>query len=206
MLNKVYIAVPFFVGLACVGFATANAVQEIKKSELLGNDKFQLCDLSGTTCTNIAEREKIPIKIIPPLGVSVAVNKAEINCLARNLTQEPVAKNIKDKIAVGFGTINRIKIGMAKSICAVIAQKNAMTWYSNPVKRNTPPTHENIELAKKILTGDIQNPMPDCPFVSWYNNNLDAKTSFNFKGMVNPKKEKCVYKPFGTPHFYIGWR
>lgn len=215
MLNKVYIAVPFFVGLAFVGFATANAVQEIKKAELLGNDKFQLCDLSGTTCTNIAEREKIPIKIIPPLGVSVAVNKAEINCLARNLTQEPVAKNIHDKIAVGFGTINRVKIGMAKSICAVIAQNKKkanglityqMSWYGNWAKRNAPPLKEDVELAKKLLTGDIKNPMPECPFVSWYNNNLDADESFNRKGMLNPKKDKCVYKPFGTPHFYIGWR
>lgn len=206
MFNKIYIAVPFFVGLSVVAFTTANAIQENKETALLGQDKFLLCNVSGDTCTNIKEREKIPIKIIPPLGVSVAVNQSEINCLARNLTQEPVAKNIHDKIAVGFGTINRVKIGMAKSICAVIAQKNAMTWYNNPVKRNARPAPENVALAKKILTGDIQNPQPDCPFVSWYNNNLDSSKSFNFKGMINPKKEKCVYKPFGTPHFYIGWR
>lgn len=206
MLNKVYIAVPLTAWLAFVGFTTADAIQDRKETELLGHDIGVFCDVSQTTCTNIKERQKMPIKIIPPLGIQTAVNQSEINCLARNLTQEPVAKNIHDKIAVGFGTINRVKIGMAKSICAVIAQKNAMTWYNNPVKRNARPTVENVVLAKKILTGDIQNPQPDCPFVSWYNNNLDAKTSFNFKGMINPKKEKCVYKPFGTPHFYIGWR
>jgi len=215
MLNKVYIAVPFIIGLSLVACSTRDIVLDNKKSELLGSDKFILCSLSGDTCTHIKEREKIPIKIIPPLGLSTAVNKSEINCLARNITQEPVAKNRQDKIAVGFGTINRVKIGMAKSICAVIAQnkKNAngsityqMSWYGNWAKRNAPPRKEDVELAKKLLTGDIKNPMPECPFVSWYNNNLDADTSFNRKGMLNPQKDKCVYKPFGTPHFYIGWR
>jgi Cell Wall Hydrolase len=206
MLNKVYIAVPFFVGLACVGFATANAVHDKKQAELLGQDKFQLCDLSGDTCTNIAEREKMPIKIIPPLGIATAVNKTEINCLARNLTQEPVAKNIQDKIAVAFGTINRVKIGVAKSICAVIAQPRQMSWFRDALKRNALPSPENVTLAKKILTGYVENPLPECPFVSWYNNVLDDDDSYNRKGMLNPKKDKCVYKPFGTPHFYIGWR
>ena len=206
MLNKVYIAVPFFVGLSIVAFNTANAVKERKESELLGNDKFVLCSLSGDTCTNIKERQKIPIKITPPLGLSTAVNQSEINCLARNLTQEPVAKNIHDKIAVGFGTINRVKVGVAKSICAVISQPRQMSWYRDPLKRNAPPSPENVALAKKILTGDIKNPLPECPFVSWYNNVLDDDESFNRKGMLNPKKDKCVYKPFGTPHFYIGWR
>jgi hypothetical protein len=215
MLNKVWIAVPFAIGLSYVGFATANVVVDNKKTQLLGSDKFLLCSLSGDTCTNIKERQKMPIKIIPPLGLSLAVNKQEINCLARNLTQEPVAKNIKDKIAVGFGTLNRVKIGMAKSICQVIAQnkKNAnglttyqMSWYGNWAKRNAPPRKEDVELAKKILTGDVKNPLPECPFVSWYNNVLDDDKSFNRKGMLNPKKDKCVYKPFSTPHFYIGWR
>lgn len=205
MLHKVYIAVPFFVGLSIVAFNTANAVKERKESELLGNDKFVLCSLSGDTCTNIKERQKMPIKIIPPLGLSTAVNQSEINCLARNITQE-ASNNIIDRVAVGYGTINRVLTGFGKSICAVISQKNAMTWFSNPLKRNAPPSRQNVLLAKQLLTGDIANPSPKCPIVSWYNNNLDAKTSFNFKGMIDPKKEKCVYKPFGTPHFYIGWR
>jgi hypothetical protein len=111
-----------------------------------------------------------------------------------------------DKIAVGYGTINRVKQGFARSICGVISQAGQMSWFANYAKRNAPPRKEDVELAKKLLTGDIPNPSPKCPIVSWYNNNLDAKTSFNFKGMIDPKKEKCVYKPFGTPHFYIGWR
>ena len=206
MLNKVYIAVPFFVGLSIVAFNTANAVKERKEAELLGNDKFVLCSLSGDTCTNIKEHQKIPIKITPPLGLSTAVNQFEINCLARNITQEAVRGYTVDRIAVGHGTINRVKQGFARSICGVISQAGQMSWYANHAKRNAPPKRENVLLAKQLLTGDIANPSPNCPIVSWYNNNLDAKTSFNFKGMIDPKKEKCVYKPFGTPHFYIGWR
>lgn len=206
MFNKVWIAVPFAIGLSYVGFATANVVIDNKKTQLLGSDKFLLCSLSGDTCTNIKERQKMPIKIIPPLGLSFAVNKQEINCLAKNITQEAVSGYIVDKIAVGYGTINRVKQGFARSICSVISQAGQMSWYSNYAKRNTPPTKENVELAKKLLTGDIPNPSTECPIVSWYNNNLDSKNSYNFKGMIDPKKQKCVYKPFGTPHFYIGWR
>lgn len=206
MLNKVWIAVPFAIGLSYIGFATANVVSDNKKTQLLGSDKFLLCSLSGDTCTNIKERQKMPIKIIPPLGLSVAVNKQEINCLARNITQEAVSGYTVDKIAVGYGTINRVKQGFARSICAVISQAGQMSWYGNYAKRNAPPSKENVELAKKLLTGDIPNPSTECPIVSWYNNNLDSKNSYNFKGMINPKKQKCVYKPFGTPHFYIGWR
>jgi hypothetical protein len=206
MFNKVWVAVPFVIGLSLVACSTRDIVLDNKKSELLGSDKFQLCDLSGETCTNIKEKQPIPIKIIPPLGLSTAVNKAEINCLARNITQEAVSGYLADKIAVGYGTINRVKQGFARSICGVISQAGQMSWFANYKKRNAPPRKEDVELAKKLLTGDIPNPSPKCPIVSWYNNNLDAKTSFNFKGMIDPKKEKCVYKPFGTPHFYIGWR
>jgi hypothetical protein len=214
MLNKVWIAVPFAIGLSYVGFATANVVIDNKKTQLLGSDKFLLCSLSGDTCTNIKERQKMPIKIIPPLGLSVAVNKQEINCLARNITQEAVSGYTVDRIAVAYGTINRVKQGFARSICAVISQYSVnkgkttyqMSWYGNYAKRNAPPRPENVELAKKILTGDIPNPSTECPIVSWYNNNLDSKQSYNFKGMLDPKKQKCVYKPFSTPHFYIGWR
>jgi spore germination cell wall hydrolase CwlJ-like protein len=206
MLHKSYIAVPFALGLVCVAVSTANAVKERKETELLGNTVGVFCNLSQDTCTNIKERQKMSIKIIPPLGLSVAVNKQEINCLARNITQEAVSGYTVDRIAVAYGTINRVKQGFARSICAVISQAGQMSWYANYAKRNAPPRPENVELAKKILTGDIPNPSTECPIVSWYNNNLDSKNSYNFKGMIDPKKQKCVYKPFGTPHFYIGWR
>jgi spore germination cell wall hydrolase CwlJ-like protein len=201
MLNKVYIAVPFFVGLACVGFATANAIQERKEQELLGQDKFVLCDLSKDTCTNIKEREKIPIKIIPPLGLSTAVNQSEINCLARNITQEAVVGYVVDKVHVAWGTINRVKLGYGKTICEVISKPNHMSWYKNPVKRNAPPLKEDVELAKEVLKGNIPNPSPDCRITNWYNIKHDSKDSFNAK--QKDRIDVCSKHPRNTPHFYM---
>lgn len=208
MFNKNYITIPFFVGLTIIGFKTADAILDSKKDNLLGKDKFLLCDTSKTTCVAVKEREKIPIKYSKkaPLGLATAVNKSEINCLARNITQE-AKDNLKDRIIVGYGTINRVLDGgYGKTICQVIAQKNAMSWYKDPIKRKRPPTKKNVILAKKILSGEIENPFPDCPYVSWYNEKKDSKSSYNYKNMNNPNKKKCVYKPFNTPHFYIGWR
>lgn len=209
MLHKVYIAVPFFVGLSIVAFNTANAVKERKESELLGNDKFVLCSISGDTCTNIKERQKLPIKIIPPLGLSTAVNQSEINCLARNITQEAVSGYPVDKIHIAWGTINRVKLGYGKTICEVISKYNVnkgvityqMSWYGNLAKRNRPPAYADVTLARKVLSGDIANPSPDCMITNWYNKNLDSKSSFNANYMY--KDGVCSKRPKNTPHFYI---
>jgi hypothetical protein len=201
MLNKIYIAVPFFVGLTAVGFATTNAIKDNKKTELLGYDKFVLCNATGDNCTSIKQHERLPFKINPPLGLDTAVNKAEINCLARNITQEAVRGYLVDKIHIGYATINRVKLNYARTICKVIAQKDAMSWYNNPAKRNAPPSPENIRLAKKLLKGNISNPSPDCMITNWYNVKYDNKESFNAKYMY--KDGVCSHRPKFTPHFYM---
>lgn len=200
MVNK-YIAIPFSVGLTVVFFATAEAIKERKESELLGQDKFVLCDLSQDTCTNIKEREKMPIKIIPPLGLSTAVNQSEINCLARNITQEAVKGYIVDKIHVAWGTINRVKLGYGKTICDVISRPNQMSWYRDYAKRIAPPAKEDIVIAKDVLKGSIPNPSPDCMITNWYNIIHDSKDSFNAK--EKDKIDVCSKHPKNTPHFYL---
>jgi hypothetical protein len=201
MLNKVYIAVPFVIGLSLVACSARDIVLDNKKTELLGSDKFKLCDLSGKICTNIKEKQTIPIKIIPPLGLSTAVNKAEINCLARNITQEAVKGYIVDKVHVAWGTINRVKLGYAKTICGVISQAGQMSWYKDYVKRIAPPNKQDVELAKKVLKGDIPNPSPDCMITNWYNIIHDSKDSFNAK--EKDKIDVCSKHPKNTPHFYL---
>lgn len=209
MLNKVYIAVPFFVGLSIVAFNTANAVKERKEAELLGNDTFILCSLSGDTCTKIKERQKIPIKITPPLGLSTAVNKSEINCLAKNISEEAVKGYLVDKIHVAWGTINRVKLRYGKTICQVVSKYNVnkgittyqMSWYGNPVKRNRPPDYADVMLARKVLSGNIPNPSPDCMITNWYNIIHDSKNSFNAK--QKDKIDVCSKHPKNTPHFYL---
>lgn len=201
MLNKVYIAVPFVIGLSLVACSARDIVLDNKKTELLGKDIGVFCDVSQTTCTNIKEHQKMPIKIIPPLGLSTAVNKSEINCLARNITQEAVKGYLVDKIHVAWGTINRVKLGYAKTICGVISQHNQMSWYKNYEKRIAPPAKEDVEIAKQVLKGDIPNPSPDCMITNWYNIIYDSKDSFNAK--ERDKIHVCSKHPKNTPHFYL---
>lgn len=209
MLNKIYIAVPLTAWLSFVGFTTANAIQERKETSLLGQNKFILCDLSQTNCTDIKEREKIPIKTIPPLGLSTAVNASEINCLAKNISEEAVGGYYVDKIHVAWGTINRVKLGYGKTICQVVSSYNIhggvktyqMSWYGNLIKRYRPASRENVLLAKDILSGKIANPSPDCMITNWYNKNLDSKNSFNANQMY--KDGVCSKRPKNTPHFYM---
>lgn len=201
MLHKSYIAVPFFLGLACVAFGTANALKEQKEIELLGENQFLLCDTNGENCTRIKEREKLPIKLTPPLGIKTAVNQSEIDCLARNITQESVKGYIVDKIHVAWGTINRVKLGYASTICGVISQKDAMSWYKNYAKRNAPPRKEDVIIATNILKGNIPNPSQDCMITNWYNITHDSKNSFNAK--YKDRIDVCSKHPKNTPHFYL---
>lgn len=201
MLNKTYISVPLSVLLSFVGFATASSIQERKQVELLGHDTFMVCDLLQKNCIAIKEYQKLPIKIKPPLGMDTAVNKSEINCLARNITQEAVKGYIVDRIHVGYGTINRVKLNYARTICDVISQKDAMSWYKDPVKRNAPPSPENVDLAKKLLNGTIPDPYPDCMITNWYNVKRDSRKSFNAK--YRDKDGVCSHRPKFTPHFYM---
>lgn len=200
MVNK-YIAIPFTVGLTVVFFATAEAIKERKESELLGKDKFVLCDLSQDTCTNIKERQTMPIQINPPLGIQTAVNQSEIDCLARNITQEAVKGYIVDKVHIAWGTINRVKLGYGKTICDVISRPNQMSWYKDYAKRIAPPAKEDIVIASKLLKGDIPNPSPDCMITNWYNIKRDSKNSFNAK--YRDKDGVCSKRPKNTPHFYM---
>lgn len=210
MLNKVWIAVPFAIGLSYVGFATANVVIDNKKTQLLGSDKFLLCSLSGDNCTNIKERQKMPFKITPPLGLSTALDQKEVYCLAKNISEEAVQNYLVDKIHVGWGTINRVKLNYARTICGVITQSkinekghriHQMEWRKDPVKVNRPPRPENMELAKRLLKGEIPNPSPDCMITNWYNVELDSKKSFNAE--YRDKKGVCSKRPKWTPHFYM---
>lgn len=209
MLNKVYVAVPFVIGLSLVACSARDIVLDNKKTELLGKDIGVFCDLSQTTCTNIKERQKMPIKIIPPLGLSTAVNQSEINCLAKNISEEAVGGYPVDKIHVAWGTINRVKLGYGKTICQVVSKYNVnkgittyqMSWYGNPAKRNRPPRPENVQLAMRLLKGEIPNPSPDCMITNWYNKNLDSKNSFNANYMY--KDGVCSKRPKNTPHFYM---
>jgi spore germination cell wall hydrolase CwlJ-like protein len=203
MLNKIYIAVPFFVGLSAIAFSTANAVRKNKETELFGYDKFILCSVSGDNCTSIKKHQKIPIKTNPPLGLDTAVNKAEINCLARNITQEAVKGYLVDKIHVAWGTINRVKIGRGygRTICEVISQSNQMSWYKDSAKRNAPPRKEDVDIAKEVLKGNIPNPSPDCMITNWYNIKFDSKNSFNAK--QKDRIDVCSKHPRNTPHFYM---
>lgn len=210
MLSKIYIAVPLTAFLSYVGFATASVIQDNESTKLLGNMVGVVCDLSQTNCETFREKQPLPFKITPPLGLSTALNKQEVYCLAKNISEEAVQNYLVDKIHVGWGTINRVKLNYARTICGVITQSKVnekghrihqMEWRKDPVKVNRPPRPENVQLAIKLLKGEIPNPSPDCMITNWYNVEMDSKSSFN--AIYRDKKGVCSKRPKWTPHFYM---
>lgn len=201
MLHNSYIAVPFALGLTLIGVATAHKVADYKKQAIKGQNSLVVCDLNMDNCTNFRNKEKIPINRVPPLGFKTAVNASEINCLARNITQEAVKNYIVDKIHIAWATINRVKSEQGKTICEVISQPNQMSWYSNHIKRAMPPLQEDVILAKNVLAGYIKNPSPDCMITNWYNIEKDSKNSFNAKKLH--QVDICSKHPKNTPHYYM---
>jgi hypothetical protein len=180
----------------------AKDAQEYKiRREILGQEQLKVCDLKGQNCTTIQEKEKIPMRIEMPLGRHILTQESEILCLARNITREAQG-NKKDMTLVGWGTVNRVKYGYGKTICAVISAKNQMTWYSNPVKRRMPPSKEAIAVAKGILAGQIPNPAPHCKITNWYNRILDKRNTTNEKCFMRNKA--CTFSHTGANHIYIG--
>jgi hypothetical protein len=201
MFNNSYISVPFVLGLTYIGVYCAYTAGDYNRKKMFGSESFIACNLTADYCIKIRENDTIPLSRVAPLGISTATNQSEINCLARNITQEAVNGYIVDKIYVAWGTINRVKLGYGKTLCEVIASKNAMAWYKDPIKIKQPPLREDLILAKNVLAGYIKNPSPNCNITNWYNIKHDSKDSFNAKYLF--KDGTCSIRPKNTPHFYM---
>lgn len=151
---------------------------------------------------DLGEIVMLEMRYDPPLGIYHAQNKRELECLAKNIQEEAGRAIYNDKVAVAYGTINRVKSKrFPNSICAVIYQKNAMSWTKDPVKMKRGVPDSIYKLAKQVLIGKIKDPSPHCAFTNWYNARLDSKKSYNYGKMM--RNGSCVYKPKGSPHFYL---
>ena len=81
----------------------------------------------------------------------------EVECLAQNIYFEAGAEPTAGKIAVATVTLNRVKEGFAKSVCAVVKQKrNGVCQFSwvcseNKIIRSSETYRESQKIAQNIL-------------------------------------------------------
>ena len=81
----------------------------------------------------------------------------EVECLAQNIYFEAGAESTEGKIAVATVTLNRVKEGFARSICAVVKQKrNGICQFSwvcsdNKAIRSSENYRESQRIAQNIL-------------------------------------------------------
>lgn len=204
MNYKRYIDTVFAVGftaaiITTIGKVDANQPQPPQKD----NDLFY-CDSKGNDCVLVPDDKPLSDfkKLNPPLPIRFILNEKEVRCLARNITQEADPRSEIDRISVAFATINRVKDKrFPNTICGVISQKGAMSWYRNPIKRNAPPLEQDVKLSKRILMGEFINPSGDT--TNWYNRKLDSKDSFNYDQMQ--KTSTFYIKPAGSVHTFIAY-
>lgn len=176
--------------------------KEVLRSEILRSDRLTVCN--DGHCVNLEKHEPLPqeMNVNAPLGKEYVLNKKEVRCLAKNIREESASSHYQDRIANAWGVINRVKSKrFPNTICGVIYQKGQMSWTKSKVKRNRGFDKVYIKIAKDLLLGKIPNPSKACNFTGWYNVNLDSKKSYNYRKMMTVAS--CVYKPKGTPHFYI---
>ena len=74
-----------------------------------------------------------------------------------------------------------------------------MSWFGNVKKRYAKPHAKDIDFAKKILLGKIDNPIGKA--TNWYNITHDNPNSFN--GIEYRKIKNAAFKLSGTPHIFI---
>ena len=192
-----------------VGVATYASIsyglhhQEVLRSEILRSKALTVCN--DGHCIDIKTHD-LPkeIGVNAPLGIRYALDKKEVNCLARQLFQEPKQGNYLDRLGVGWGTINRVKHSQyPDTICGVVSQSRGkrydMSWYGDLSKRNEQPRKIDIELAKNILLGNTENPIGNSRH--WCNHELDNPNAFGCKEAR--KTENVGFKLRNTPHEFV---
>ena len=197
------------IGSVCVGYAShaEKVYTEISAEKFASSDLF-VCTEKGKSCRLIKENHVFPkakVTYNPPLGLKTALNKKEVRCLAKNIREEAMSNSLNDMIAIAQGTINRVKsTRYPNTICKVIYQKGQMSWTKVSYKKRRGYHKKHFIFAKNFLMGKIKNPYSKCSFTNWFNAKLDSIKTFNYKKMM--KNTSCVYKPSGTPHFYIAYK
>ena len=149
-----------------------------------------ICDYKWENCTDIRAVGYDSLKNKPMMPLGYIPSKKHIDCLAQNIFQEAGTEPLIGKIAVAFGTIQRVKDGgyYKKNLCGAVFQKAwdkdkrkwvaQMSWTLNKRKVNmpTPPIYRTI--AIDVLSGKYNHPDPTCPFTNWHNP-IDHEGNFN---------------------------
>jgi len=97
------------------------------------------------------------------------LNKAEAECLARNIFFEAGVEDVVGKIAVGQVTINRMKDGRwGDTICEVVYSKAQFSWTLFSKKRNETPEgplwEESVRVAQDVMRGTRHVELQDALF------------------------------------------
>jgi len=159
-------------------------------------------DIHHENCVDTLEIALGVLKEKPKLPLGYIPSQKQINCLAQNIYQESGIEPFIGKIAVSYGTIERVKDKrFPDSLCGVVWQKNQMSWTKSKKKRNkpTPPLYRTI--AKDVLQGKYAPPS-ECPATNWYNP-IDTRGSFNEMQFVKGKTV-CTYTI--SRHTYIAYK
>ena len=97
-----------------------------------------------------------------PLSATTAVEArtGEQACLSRNIYYEAGHASTVDKIAVGYVTINRLKVRKYPTVCSVIYAKSQFSWTTSktrvPVEYDSKAWSQSSKIAENILNGSEQ--------------------------------------------------
>ncbi len=182
------------------GLFEANAaVKQTSYKDYLKDDIY-LCDDNG--CVDLLEKAFNSLDEKPQMPLGKVPSQKQIKCLAQNIYQEAGIEPLQGKIAVAYGTIERVKDNrFPDSLCGVVWQKNQMSWTKSYKKRNKPTPPIYYTIALDVLKGNY-SPPSKCPATNWYNP-IDARGSFNEMQFVKGKTI-CTYTI--SRHTYIAFK
>lgn len=174
------------------------------------NDSITYCD-AQSNCKDIIEyglsQIKMPKPLLPP------IEYRQLYCLAQNIFWEAGTESKEAQILLAKATINRVKdTRFPNSLCGVISQKRAMSWYAQRMRNGKFKRHYKIDkkylrLADDVLIGRYGS--LDINYTNWYNTKLDSRKSYNAQilhGNIKGKFLTNAKSIKGSRHVFIAYK
>ncbi|VVC05150.1 Cell Wall Hydrolase [uncultured archaeon] len=125
---------------------------------------------------------------------SFGLDVHEQNCLASAIYNEARGEKLEGQYGVGEVILNRMKAGIALSVCSVIGQHRGKHWqfgFKQIGTRKIPPKSRPhfYEIAEKLLSGEHKNYFP--------------ATVLYFNNIAFKSKKFHLYRKIGHQRFYF---
>ena len=94
---------------------------------------------------------------LPPV-YPVKTNKADVECLAKNIYHEARGESLQGQIAIAQVTLNRVNSGNFQStVCGVVYAPSQFSWTLNKTKRirDTKAWQIALEISRAVLTQTV---------------------------------------------------